>query len=368
MRIIQLITGLNPAGAERVVSDLSRGLAARGHDVEVVSLMPLPASPIVDELAAARIPVRSLDLTKTAPWRLFRLPGLLDAMRPHLVHAHMFHANLASRIPGRGRTYRVVNTVHIAEPRLSRRWLLLLDRLTRERCDRQTVVSEEARAFHAGKIGIPPDRMPVIYNGIRPPRILNEAEIRGLRTEWGMEDCDLVLGAVGRLVDQKGFDILLRILPAAAARVAPARVGAVILGDGPRRRALADLAGRVGGGCRIRLPGFRPDAADCMGAFDSLVVPSRFEGFGLVLVEGMAHGIPILASRIPPLVEVGRGYDRVRYVEFREDAAGDVAAALKDLMEAGRTRTPFVPFTIEAMVDGYLHLYESLLPRASGAA
>lgn len=364
MRIVQVITGLFAGGAERVVADLSAGLRARGHEVTVVSLQPLPAaSPALETLRSAQVPVRSLNLTKAAPWRWFGLGRVLREQQPELVHAHLIHANLASRLTGQrqARAWRVVNTVHIAERRPGKGWHFLLDRRTLARCDLQTAVSRAVRDFHAARLGVPPVSMPVVYNGIRAPRRLTAAEIATLRQTWGVADCARVIGAVGRLDWQKGFDRFLKRLPElGAALPSGERWGVVILGEGRERPRLEKLALRSPQNMRVRLPGFRADAADGIAAFDLFVMPSRYEGFGLTLAEAMAHGVPVLASDIDSLPELLEGYANGATLDFEAVANDRLVGELRRL--AARTEhTPSLRFTLDGMVDEYLGVYDGLL-------
>ena len=364
MKIVQVITGLFAGGAERVVADLSVGLRTRGHEVTLISLQPLPlSSPALAALRSAQVPVQSLGLTRTTPWRLFALGRLLRQLSPELVHAHLIHANLASRLatPRQRRPWLLVNSVHIAERRPGKSWHFLLDRQTLSRCDVQTAVSAAVRDFHAARLGVPAESMPVLYNGIRAPRRLAVAEIAALRQGWGVADCTRVIGGVGRLDWQKGFDRLLESLPALAAALPPGeRWGVVILGEGAERARLEKLALRSPQNVLVRLPGFRPDAADCVGAFDLFVMPSRYEGFGLTLAEAMAHGAPVLASGVDSLPELLAGYANGGTWDFTQPAAAPLADEIRRL--AARTeRTPSLRFTLDAMVDGYLRLYARLM-------
>jgi glycosyltransferase involved in cell wall biosynthesis len=320
-------------------------------------MLPPPDLSIVCELESSGVAVRYLCLRKSTPWKVMKLPGMLRSPRPDIVHAHLFHANMATRICA-PRRHPLINTVHNMDMRARRRWLQWVDRASRGLCDVHTAVSAGVQALHAERIAVPARDIPVIYNGIRPPAPLGEAA-RTIRKEWGVDDCGIVLGSVGRLVSQKGFDRLIRFLPWIASRERT-EMGLVILGEGPERNALKELARSLPGTCRVRLPGFRPDAAACISAFDMLVAPSRFEGFGLVVAEGMALGIPILASDIPPFREVADGYPCIRFVDFSKESPSAAADAFADLLAHGGTE-PFLPFSLERMVDAYLELYRSLL-------
>jgi glycosyltransferase involved in cell wall biosynthesis len=110
----------------------------------------------------------------------------------------------------------------------------------------------------------------------------------------------LTVGSIGRLDPQKGYDVLLRSLAELP------DVGAVIVGDGPERDRLESLARRLGIDARVVWPGRRADARDHLTTFDVFVLPSRFEGFPLVLLEAMLAGVPIVATDVGSVTELVR--------------------------------------------------------------
>ena len=365
MRIAQVITSLGHGGAERVVTELCRAAVARGDAVLAVSLLPLPppgADTLVGELRAAGVTVTALGVTKMTPWRVWRLRRALAAWRPDVVHAHLFHAALAARLaaaPGQ-RPWKLVETVHIADRRRGLAWRFWLDRRTLWRCDALVAVSAAARAFQAARLGVSPERLRVIPNGIRMPVRPDAGLIARWRAAWGVADCARVLGAVGRLDPQKGFDRLLALLPDLARQVpAGERWGLVILGEGAERPRLEALAQQAAADrLVVCLPGYRPDAAACIGAFDLFVMPSRYEGYGLTLAEAMAHGVPILASTADSLPELLAGYAGGRCL------AGDAWTGAS-LAEAARLAhgEPRWSHTADEMCAAYAALYASKKPK-----
>ena len=371
MRILHLITELMPGGAERVVVELCRGQFAAGHAVAVCALKPIrDSSPVVAELRELGAPVSSLNLTAVVPWHAWLLRGTLREFNPDVVHAHLFHAHMVSRLNAAGRRpWKLVNTIHICERRPGKGWQFLLTRITRARCDALTAVSRAVRDFTASRCGIPPASIHLISNGIRVPRTPDAAAITRLRAEWGVAECARVLGMVGRLDRQKGFDRVLNLLPALGRRLPSGETWAlVILGEGPERAALERLAAsrtlhvdapHSGFPVKVVLPGFRANAAECIGAFDLFLMPSRYEGFGLTLAEAMAHGVPVLASDVDSLPDLLAGYGNGHVADFAPD---NTASLVRDILQATvePARTPHTPYTTERMLVEYASLYQGL--------
>jgi glycosyltransferase involved in cell wall biosynthesis len=364
MKIMQVTTELRVAGAERVVAALACRLARDGHEVAVVSLMPLPKDPrqsIVPELKKANVKVIALGVTKLTPWRLRRLRNVVRDFAPDVVHSHLIHANLAARLFAAGRKRPLINTVHTVERRPSTRWHFWLDRLTFGRCTCQTAVSEVVRNFHAARTGVDPAVMPVIRNGIAKQAPVSPAHNAELRSQWGMQTCTWVIGSVGRLDWYKGYDLLLSASAAIAGVIPSGETwGLVVIGEGPERTALEKMAALAPANVRVVLPGFRADAAECMGAFDLFVMPSRYEGFGLALAEAMAHGIPVLANRCDSLPEIAAGYPSAAFLDFADASRHEIAAALKAALALGRC-APDTRFTIDNMANEYVAAYEAVL-------
>ncbi len=133
----------------------------------------------------------------------------------------------------------------------------------------------------------------VIKNGLVPPQLDPLA-----RKRLGLDPDAFVVGGIGRLHHQKGWDILCAAAPAILARRPDIQI--IVVGDGPLREELEGMPGSED----VRFAGYVSDASSLLGAFDLLVMPSRYEGLGLVAIEGMFAGIPIVASEVGGLIEV----------------------------------------------------------------
>jgi glycosyltransferase involved in cell wall biosynthesis len=179
----------------------------------------------------------------------------------------------------------------------------------------------------------------------------------GLRAALGIAPGTFVVGAVGRLHESKGADVLI----AAFKHVAPANAALVILGEGPQRAALAKLAD---GDLRIHLPGYRADVQECLNEFDLFVSPSREESFGLAIVEAMSRGLPLVATSAEgpaeflmdqpvSLVEPG---SVMQLATALDEAAGRFRAG-----ELGRIAYDLSRFDPEARVANVMDFYDSVI-------
>jgi glycosyltransferase involved in cell wall biosynthesis len=165
--------------------------------------------------------------------------------------------------------------------------------------DRFVCVSEDARPGFL-RAGVPPAKLVVVRNGIR-----HRAPRRGraaVRAGLGLGARDRVVLTVGRLAEQKGHRSLCRAVPAILERAPNARF--LWAGDGPLEGELRALARRLGVDETVRFLGRRDDVPDLLGAADLFVLPSLFEGLPLAVLEAMAAGLPVVATRAGGTAEV----------------------------------------------------------------
>ncbi len=159
---------------------------------------------------------------------------------------------------------------------------------------------------------------------------------------------------------KKGTTFFFNILPELSKKIPENEIwGVVILGEGRQRVQLEFLAKAIPSNIKVILPGYRKDAAECIGAFDLFVMPSRYEGFGLTLIDAMAQGVPILASNIDSLPEVICGYSNGKCIDFNDTKC----AILKifEFLNKPKIQNNVSPFTLDKMVESYIRIYDSLL-------
>ncbi len=258
------------------------------------------------ELAAAGVELiecnqRAAFLVAPAAWR--RLYSLLARESIDVVHAHMPRASVPGAILARlARVPVIVSHEHgsALEGKPARRFL---DRNVVARMSTVVLaVSEWDRRQLIELQRMPPDRIRVLPNGIASP----PAAGPDLRPELGAPPGTALIGAVGRLYEQKGYDYLVRA--AAALKRRGRRFLCVIVGLGPEERRLRDLIAELAMEDEVRLIGRRGDALEVIRALDVAVLSSRWEGSPLVVMEYMALAAPIVATAVggvPELIDDG---------------------------------------------------------------
>jgi glycosyltransferase involved in cell wall biosynthesis len=221
---------------------------------------------------------------------------------------------------------------------------------------------------------IPADRLRTVPYGVQlgePPGSAARIERRlQVRAELGLADNDLVVASVGRLVEQKDYPTQLNGF-AAAARQEP-RLRMLLVGDGPLRVELEELALRLDVASRVTFLGYRSDVPRLLQAVDIFTLASRFEPFGVSILEAKANGTPILAAavdEIPRLLAHGRA--------GRLFEAGSAASYSAELL--AMTRNPLECAVaaqrayaeaqenhgLTAMIEAYQRLYDELLEAVS---
>jgi glycosyltransferase involved in cell wall biosynthesis len=301
LKVLHLLVTMPVGGAEDLVAAIVGGLDPARFAAGVACL-GLPG-PVGEELAAAGFPVISLgfDLKHTSTWRLAAaVRRLLREQRPDILHTHLYHPNLYGRLAALGLGLSgVVASVHNSYSRVKfhrRLWNYLLARVTDRILVASPQVWEDLRRYD----GAPASRLLLLPYGIRLEELDTPVSREEARQALGVTG--FILGAVGRLEEQKGHAHLLEAL----ARVQEEMPDALLLlvGDGRRRVVLEDQARESGLAERVRFLGTRRDLPLIYRALDLFVQPSLWEGLPLALLQAMGAGLPVLATEVSGVREV----------------------------------------------------------------
>ena len=347
-----------------MVQGLACGQLSTGHDVAVAAVLDrnAPEPPVVSAIRTHGGAVYAF----RPPSRAYRAEqGLVgeacDRFRPDIVHTHGYRADVLHGRVARKRGIPTVTTVHgFTGGDWKNRLYERLQRRAHRRFDGVVAVSEPLKAELADA-GVPSDRIYCIRNAwVRRPLLDRSAA----REQLGLDANRIWVGFVGRLSREKGADIFVE----AVARLDDAR-GAVI-GTGSLRAALearaeaADVAGRV------RFIGMVPNAGRFMKALDVFVLSSRTEGTPIALLEAMAAGVPVVATRVGGVPDVvSEAEAKLVEPERPTELAAAIGALLADRRSAqARARRARRKLRAEFSPEVWISRYDRVYAQATAAA
>jgi glycosyltransferase involved in cell wall biosynthesis len=295
MRLVLLIPSIGLGGAERVMTLLATGLLDRGHEVCLVTLAGTRSDFYSLDPRATRVALDLQEDTGTlvaavhANFR--RVRAIRRAVRqwaPHAVLSFMTSMNVLTIAACTGLKTRVVVSERVdpASYEPPRPWGSLRSRAY-PHADAIVVQTATAAEWFRSHVRRYP-RIEVIPNPVAPAEHAAAAIDPAARP---------FLLAAGRLVPQKGFDILIRAFAQVAARCAG--VDLAIAGEGPQEQELRTLTQEMGLRDRVRFLGGVRDLPRFMASALGFVLSSRFEGFPNVVLEALAHGLPVVATDCP---------------------------------------------------------------------
>jgi glycosyltransferase involved in cell wall biosynthesis len=365
MKILQVQKVKGLSGSENILADLCRELVRRGNDVSflVFTEPGFSAVPFTEKLASAGVRTACICMRSHVSPRAFSTAYRLirkeryDIVHTHLVHAdtHVLPAAALASVPV------VLSTKHNDDPFRANPVFCTAEQVLTRLCFRIIAVSEHVRTFLC-KTGIPAQRISVIRNGIpRGPHVNRDRDT--VRADLGIAPRTVLFFIAARLTRQKGHSTLIRAFEKVFRT--DRNTALAVAGTGELEDGLKNLA--LERGVPVRFLGYRSDIDDLLNAADVFVHPSRWEGFGIAVLEAMRSGLPVIASRagaLPELVDHG-----VSGLLAEPEDVGTLAgcmlslAADADLRAAmgseGKSR--FENFTLERMTDAHEQLYTCAL-------
>lgn len=366
MRIDLAITELFFGGAERCLTQLAIGLQQRGHDVRVLSIGSLPQGDQAQLVVALQdkgvaVEAGGWDRPRQVIQAYWWLRERFLRNPPDLLQTMLYHANVLATWAAKSVGVPVrIGGMRVAE---RSRFRELLEARAIAQMDALVCVSDSVARFATSAFPRAIRGLEVIPNAIDIDAIDHIAPAAWDQIGWP-NDSQVVL-FVGRLHRQKGLDLLVEAIEPLLARYPEMRC--CLVGEGPLRETLESVEERLGRD-RFRLLGWRRDAVAMIKACRLLVLPSRYEGMPNVVLEAMAVGKPIAATRVEGVSELLG--DNAPYQTTLPEDPFAFAALVEDLWvnptasqvlaEQNRTRA-VESFSVPQMVDRYETLYRSLL-------
>jgi glycosyltransferase involved in cell wall biosynthesis len=371
-KLLFVIDNLQFGGGERVFSQIIKGLPPDKYEIFLSSR---PGEKFHQAILKEEVQFLPLDYSKRLSFSLIsRLSRIIKKNEINIVHGQgaraEFYARLASRFAGNSK---YVSTIAMPVEgfdvgAVRKKTYTLFDRFSENFVDRFVVVSDALRDKMIRGRGIPAEKVIKIYNGIETdhyvPQGQNGSRER-IRNEFNIGGDTLLIGAIGRLVWQKGFEHLVQAMPKVLKEIPQTKV--LIVGEGPLRNKLEALAVKLKVKEYIIFTGFRGDIKMMLSAIDILVIPSLLEGFPMITLEGMAMAKPIIATRIDGIKEqIVDGKSGILIPPRDPDASAEAIIGLgrnknfaQTLGLEARQRVE-EQFTVEKMVSETERVYQSL--------
>lgn len=365
-------TGMGLGGAETQICQLTERLIERGHSVQIAWLTgKLDVNPPAQ---AATHPF-NIDKTPLGFARaIAKLRKLILSYQPDVVHAHMVHANLIARlvrlilqISNRRKVPKLICTAHSTNE--GGMLLMLAYRLTDRLTDITTHVSQRAAAVFVQKLACKRERIRAVYNGIDTDDFASNYETRKLtRAALKLEEKEVIM-AVGRLEPEKNHTALIKVFVDSVKRHPNSHL--VLVGHGSLRHSLEDFVSKHLIQDKVTFLGARRDIASLLNAADIVVLPSTYEGFGLVIAEAMSTEKVVIATRTGVVDEllsdvglaVPVGSDTA-LKHALEMALRMPNATRRDLGKRARQRV-IENFSMNAITDKWISIYQSLQDQAN---
>jgi glycosyltransferase involved in cell wall biosynthesis len=386
VRVLRVIARLNVGGPALHVTYLARGLAERGYETTLVAgdvARGEASMSFVAEQAGVEIVTLPGLSRELSPVRdalaAFRLARLIRKLRPDVVHTHTAKAGAVGRTAALLAWPRRPVVVHTFHGHVLRGYFgtggtlvfRAIETLLARASDRLIAVSPEVRDELVALHVAPRERFSVVRLGIElEPRVHFEGDPAEVRRRHGIPEGKFVVGWFGRMTAVKRTDDLLTMLAGVRERGVDALL--LLVGDGDDRERLEQRAHDLGLARSCLFLGYQEDVAPWYAICDAVVLTSASEGTPVTIIEALAAGRPVVATKVggvPDVVDEGetgflvRPHDTHALAERLEILAGDPVRrrAMGDL---GRARM-LERYAVERLVDDVDRLYRELLATTS---
>jgi glycosyltransferase involved in cell wall biosynthesis len=364
-RVLFLITTTDFGGTESILLQLVRRMRGRGLELEVCSMCK--PGQIGQEIQAAGVRLTTLDMATDASFAelikgAWRLAQMLDERKIDLVQTLLYRANVVGAIAARISKRRpvLVSSQRSLNPRgfhtaaRAVRW-------TRRFSDVVVAVSDAVREEVLSTEKTRDEKVVVIRNGV-DTKLFKPHDGSTMREALGLRNNALVVGGVGRLAPVKGFEHLVTATALAIARGVDVKT--ILIGDGPQRTELENLARSLGIDEHVHFLGMRRNLPELYAALDVFALPSVQEGSPNALIEAMACGLPVIASPVGGVPEIIEDWHSGILVEAaqperwadaieRLDGAPKLRAQLAENARATAVESLDIELTVSAHADLY---------------
>ncbi len=359
IKIIYIIPALDFGGAERIIVDIIKNLNQEKFIVKIICMKRSGFWGI--ELKNYGISLILLGQKNgTSLTSLIRLIKILKQENPDIVHTHLFGADFYGSIAARlaGIKY-VVSTEHnlnYSEGKIKSIIKIFISKLF----NNIIVVSGAVKIYIMKNYFVKAEKILIIYNGIDVNKFSQSLNVNN----QVKKNKNIIIGSIGRLVKQKGFEYLIKAID----KLSDQNIECLIAGDGESKFLLQEKIKKLGLENKVKLLGWQKDIKSFLNKIDIFVLPSLWEGFGIVILEAGLFKVPVIASRVDGIVEI---------IEDKKDGllvtsanSDELAEKIKYLLKNEKFKKELANnlyikvknnFIIQKIIIQYEQYYENLL-------
>ncbi len=366
MKILFISGLLSYGGASKLIYDLLPRMKNKGHDCELLILTD-KQSKYIEELNDIGIAVHVVPKSvKTHFAKIKYIKEWIDKNKYDVVHVNLFppiyYCSIVKRILGRKCPVLIMTEHSTDNKRRHRNYLQGIEKFIYRKYDHVISISNKTQENLCKWLGTEgSEKFSVVENGIDIKLFSNANPISKNEFISEYKKGDVLLLTVGSFTPQKNHMKLIEALA-----LLPDNYKLILAGEGPLMENIKKRTKELELVNRVAFLGFRKDIARIMHSVDILIIPSIWEGFGLIAAEGMACGLPIAASNVSGLAEIV-GDAGIKFNPNRESEIANAVLAISNeenknvLIENGLRRV--TKYDINNTVTGYLNIYDSMIKK-----
>ncbi len=307
IRILHCLETVGSGGVEQRRLSLARGLDTSRYEQALVCTQAIGGLPA--QLIEAGCSIHEVGVFRGIydRERYRRALSVVREFKPHIIHGAVYEGVALAAVTGRLGRVPIIIGEETSDP-ANRRWTgHMLYRLLSGMTHQMVGVSPAVTDYLINKIHIPATKVTLINNGVTQAPPATDTQVGAVQEAHGLSSEHFVIGTVGRLFDSyKRVSDLIRAMPLVLERCPAARL--LVVGSGPDEDTLKALARELGVTDKVCFAGYQSDTQPYYACMKVFALASASEAFGLVLVEAMQNGLPVVATRvggIPSVVEEG---------------------------------------------------------------